>query len=81
MDDKFWCNDTEECRDRRTADAQFRGQVMSKLENIEKSISALWAEQIVNRGDIKSLYFRIGLISGGTSLVVSLIVSLVTKNI
>ena len=75
------CPEFDQCLDRRTADAEYRGKVMAKLDSIESSISALWAEMIVNRGDIKSLYFRIGLISGGTSLVVSLIVSIVVTKL
>lgn len=80
-EDSIWCSDINDCRDRRTADAEYRGKVMTRLDSIEKSVSAIWAEMIVNRGDIKSLYFRIGLISGGTSLIVSLVVSLIIKTI
>ena len=79
--DKFWCSDTEECADRRIADAVYRGEVITKLGNIEKSISALWDEMVVNRQHINKLYFRMGIIAGGTSLVVSLVVSLVLKSL
>lgn len=79
--DKFWCSETQDCADRRTLDAEHRGKVMTKLDNIEKSVSALWDEMVVNRQHINRLYFRIGLISGGTSLIVSLVVSLVLKGL
>lgn len=75
------CSELPMCRDRRTADAEHRAQVITKLEIIEKNLSALWDEMKVNRGDIKQLYFRIGLISGGTSLIVSLVVSMVSRSI
>jgi hypothetical protein len=75
------CPEIDVCRDRRTADAEMRGAVLAKLDSIEKSISALWNEMQIKSSDIKTLYFRIGIISGGTSLIVSLIVSFITKGI
>ncbi len=73
------CPELEHCRDRRTLDAEHRGAVMEKLNAINSNITALQDEMKVNRNDIKNLYFRIGLISGGTSLIVSLVVSLLAK--
>lgn len=75
------CPELGQCKDRRVLDAEHRGQVMAMLTSINDNISALWKDNGVQRQDIKGLYFRIGLISGGTSLVVSLVVSLVIKGI
>lgn len=75
------CPELSQCKDRRIADAEHRGKVMAMLTSIDESIKALWADNAVQRGDIKGLYFRIGMISGGTAMVVSLIVSLVINGI
>ena len=79
MTERPRCPDYPDCADRRTLDAQHRGEVLAKLAGIDNNIHALWEEMKTHRADIKSLYFKIGFISGGTSLVVSLIVSMVMK--
>ena len=87
---KIACDEYPSCKDRRVADAEHRGAVIAKLENIENNVSALWREIKQNRAeadlkdvalnsDIKSIYFKMGIISGTVSLIVSLVVSLVTK--
>lgn len=75
------CPELAQCRDRRVADAEHRGQVMAMLSAIKGSIGDLWQDMQVQRNDIKGLYFKIGLISGGTSLIVSLVVSLIVRGI
>ena len=75
------CPEFEKCTDRRVQDAEHRGAVLSKLESIEKVVSALWKANETNRQDIKSLYFKIGLITGGTSLAISLGVAIVMKKV
>lgn len=78
------CDRYKECQEERIESAKFEGRVLAELANIkdtiEKGFKSLWAEMGVNRGDIKQLYFRVGLIAGGTSLVVSLIVSIVMRS-
>ena len=71
------CPEYPNCTDRREADALFRGEVKAKLEGIKSGVDGLWTAMEVNRTDIKHLYFRMGLISGGTSLIVSLVVAFV----
>ena len=72
------CPDFPACRDRRTADAEHRGKVEAKLENIEKSVSSLcknfesFKDKIEAKfesrdKDIRNLYIKIALLSGGIS--------------
>ena len=75
------CSEFEKCTDRRIQDAEHRGAVLSRLNSIEQGVSALCEAMETNRKDIKSLYFKIGIISGGTSLVISLGVAIVMKNV
>jgi hypothetical protein len=59
--------------------ATFKGIVETKLTSIEKGVGDIWTAVNKGRDDIRDLYFKVGLISGGTSLIVSLIVSFVIK--
>lgn len=84
------CDQYEQCKRDRVESAKFEGTVLNELKNIKQAVEkgfeevskkfeSVWAEMNINRSDIKALYFRVGLISGGTSLIVSLVVSLVVK--
>jgi len=75
------CSEIERCRDRRATDAAYKSEVLTKLSNIESNLSALWEEMRDNRKDVKSIYFKMGIISGGTALVISAAVSLITKSL
>lgn len=68
----------------------FQGKVLAKLEAIEKSIAEMkingkdevkdvWGAINSLRDDIKSLYWKVGFISGGAALVVSIVVHLIKR--
>jgi hypothetical protein len=76
-------SDKEQLYKERLAHAEFTGKVLTTLTALERSVGDIWGaiqneRQSVNK-DVKDLYFKIGLVSGGTSLVVSLVVSLIIK--
>lgn len=75
------CPEIERCRDRRATDAAYKSEVLTKLDNIENNLSALWDEMKENRKDVKGIYFKMGVISGGTALIVSAATSLVIRSI
>lgn len=76
-----WCPNLEDCHSGRVNDAEHRGKVLEKLVSLEHFISVMHKEMIVNRSDVKGLYFRVGLISGGASLIVSLGISIISKTL
>lgn len=76
-----WCPNLEDCHSGRVKDAEHRGKVLEKLISLEHFISVIHKEMIVNRDDVKGLYFRVGLISGGASLIVSLTISIISKTL
>lgn len=66
----------------------FQGKVLESLKNIEKDLSELkltgnsetkdiWNAINSIRDDIKSLYWKIGFISGGASLIISVAIRMV----
>lgn len=67
---------------------QFQGKVLTALDNIERQIKEnkdfgqgesknLWEAVNGLREDIKKLYWRIGFISGGIALVVSIVLGII----
>lgn len=60
------CPEYENCIQRRETEAEFRGTVNAKLENIETTVCEM-------RKDIKFFYVKVGSISGGITLLISLI--------
>lgn len=68
------CPEYPKCLDRRASDAEHKGKIEAKLEEISNNIKGIWSAMEVNRTDIKQLYYRIGLIAGSVSLIVSLVV-------
>jgi hypothetical protein len=71
--------DREQLNKERIAHAEFTGSVLATLKNLEGSVKDIWDAVNDGRKDVKDLYFKVGLISGGTSLIVSLIVSFIVK--
>ena len=68
----------------------FQGKVLTSLDNIEKQIienkklgqeerKDLWEAISDLRNDIKNLYWRVGIISGGVALVISIIAKIINK--
>lgn len=73
------CEFYPKCQEERTENSEFKGYVKATLEDIDTGVKNIWTAIDVSRNDIKSLYFKVGLISGGTSLIVSLVVSFIFK--
>jgi len=73
------CPQLRQCEDRRVADAEQRVAVLTQLKALNNNVSALWEEMRVNRGDIKGIYFKIGMISGGTAMITTLLINFITK--
>lgn len=77
------CPEYPKCQDRRMADAEFKGKVEAKLDGIETQIKNLtegvWAAMEVNRKDIKNLYYKVGGIAAGSSLIIVVIVKIVWR--
>jgi len=80
------CEFVDTCRKDRDLNIEFKATVLTKLENIEKSIEGLKSdgtkeqESVWNaidrlRDDVKYIYLKMGLVSGAISLIVALIVS------
>lgn len=72
------------------AQKDFREKALAKLSAIEALMKErkenstqdekdLWEAIKELRNDIKALYWKVGMVSGGTSLIVSLVIWLVTK--
>lgn len=62
---------------------RFQGQVLACLESIKTNIQeikeerrALWVEIRDVKKDVQALYWKVGFIAGGASLVISLVVSM-----
>jgi hypothetical protein len=71
------CELYKDCQKERLERSRFEGIVTTKLDTIDTGVKSVWKAIEIGREDIKKLYFKVGLISGGTSLIVSLVVSLI----
>ena len=67
------CPEYPRCRDRREADAEFRGKVSTQVENIERNV-------IEMRGDIKGFRWKIGLLAGGAGAISGIIGTIVSSH-
>jgi hypothetical protein len=79
------CDDCPAVADRREADATFRAVMSTKLEGLSAGVeeikTTVWTAIGETRGDIKKLYFRIGIISGASGAVGGVIAALITTAI
>ena len=79
------CGDCPNIIERREADAMFRAKMTANFDNLTASLDkiemAVWDAVGETRKDIKNLYFRIGLIAGGSGAVGGVIAALVAEAI
>ena len=78
------CPEYENCLARRVDDAYMRGNLDAKLSNLQTGIddikskfSEVWTAIDISRNDIKSIYWKVGLLAGAISIVMSLISKLI----
>ena len=78
------CPEYEGCIARRVDDAYMRGNLDAKLlslqvgiDDIKSKFSEVWTAIDISRNDIKSIYWKVGLLAGTISIVMALVGKLI----
>lgn len=70
------CAFADTCQERRSEQDKFQGLVLEALKNIQDDVRELKSDQRSNDKTFRDLYWKVGLLSGGSGAVAGLITSL-----